>query len=257
MIARRAVVLLAVVLAACGADGDDAPSGAAGTNAAAAPTADDDPQADESPGRLPLERQDAIDAAVDVRAGGCGPRVGFGTGSVVAERTVVTAAHVVAGADSIELIDTEGTVVTGDVVVFDPDLDLAVVRTVAPVGTPLAPRPDDAERGEVGIVVLPRLVGDDMVVGVAEVEVLREANITTTDIYRDEPVERDGFEIEGSIDPGDSGAMVVLPGGGAGIVWARSNVNEQRAWAIDLPGVVLDGTAADLTVPVAVGPCIR
>ena len=92
---------------------------------------------------------------------------------------------------------------------------------------------------------------------VADVTVVREAVIRTTDIYREDPVRRDGFEVEASVDPGDSGAMVVLPGGGAGIVWARSNVNEHRAWAIDLPTDVLDGTAATLTAPVDLGPCVR
>ena len=83
-------------------------------------------------------------------------------------------------------------------------------------------------------------------------------NISTTDIYLDRDVVRPGFEIEGSIDPGDSGAMVTLPGGGAGIVWARSNRNVRRAWAIDLPVGLRDGSLLTGTrAPVDVGACIR
>jgi len=176
---------------------------------------------------------------------------------MIDDQMVVTAGHVVAGADSIEIIGTDGRRSAGDVVLFDPDLDLAVIRTESPVGSPLPLRPDDAAGGETGIAVLPRLTGEEMVVEVADVSVLRPANIRTTDIYLDEPVERDGFEIEGSIDPGDSGAMVVLPGGGVGIVWARSNIAERRAWAIDLPATLLAGQAAALSTPVGTGPCIR
>ena len=239
---RRWLLAGVLALAGCGDDGSDAPD-AAGNGS--------DPTTEAS------DRQAAIEAAVDVRTDGCGPRVGFGTGSVIAERVVVTAAHVVAGATDVELIATDGRRTGGEVVLFDPDLDLAVIRAGSPIGTPLAPRPGEAREGEVGIVVLPRLIDDEMLVEIADVTVLREAVIRTTDIYREESVRRDGYEVEGSIDPGDSGAMVVLPGGGAGIVWARSNVNERRAWAIDLPEDVLDGTAADLTTPVDTGPCTR
>ncbi len=170
---------------------------------------------------------------------------------------VVTAAHVVAGAESIEVVATDGRRADGEIVLFDPELDLAVIRTDVPVGEPLAARADAAEAGEIGIVVLPRMTQGDMLVEIADVTVVRKATIRTTDIYLDAKVERAGFEIEGSIDPGDSGAMVVLPGGGVGIVWARSNVDARRAWAIDLPAPLVDGRAAALTTAVDVGPCTR
>ncbi len=237
--------VVALAVPACGADGPDSP------------TADDEAPAPTDPAGDALDRDAARAAAVDVRADGCGPRVGFGTGSVFGEGLIATAAHVVAGAETVEVIAVDGTRVGGEVVLFDPDLDLAVILATAPVGVPLALRPDDAAAGETGIVVLPRLTDEGVAVEVSDVFVLREANIRTTDIYLDQPVERAGFEIEGSIDPGDSGAMVVLPGGGAGVVWARSNVNERRAWAIDLPAALLDGGAARLSAPVDVGPCIR
>ncbi|MGI9645238.1 MAG: trypsin-like peptidase domain-containing protein [Ilumatobacteraceae bacterium] len=244
MIGARHVLLVgALAIAGCGGDGPDSPDGADVTADTTVEPA--------------VERAAAIAAAIDVRSDGCGPRVGFGTGSVIAEDVVVTAAHVGAGATAVELIDSDGSSAAGVVVLFDPDLDLAVIRAESPIGTPLAPRPREAAEGEAGIVVLPRLAEDEMLVEVANITVVREAVIRTTDIYLEDPVRRDGFEVEGSVDPGDSGAMVVLPGGGAGIVWARSNVNERRAWAIDLPSDVLDGTAAGLTAPVDLGPCIR
>ena len=248
MTGRRTIGLAAallVVAGACGVDGPDAdqPNDAPVDVTTTAPPA--------------VDRSIAIAAAVDVRAAGCGPRIGFGTGTVVADGVVLTAAHVVAGADEIEVIDTSGTVAAGEVVLFDPDLDFAAIRTDSDVATPLPVREDDAETGELGIVVLPRRLDGTVDVEVVDVRVIRPANIRTTDIYLEQPVERPGFEIEGSIDPGDSGAMVVLPGGGAGIVWARSNVDLLRAWAIDLPDVAIDGRFEQLQQSVDVGPCIR
>lgn len=202
------------------------------------------------------------DAAIGVRADGCGPRIGLGTGSMIDERLAVTAAHVVAGSDFIELTDAAGETTTADVVSFDPDLDLAVLRVEQPIGEPLPLRVAEASVGEVGVVALPEHAADPVVIDIATVRVLRTVNIRTTDIYLDDPVERAGFEIEAEIDPGDSGAVVVLPGGGAGVIWARSNQREARAWAVDLPPELADpavwGVLSDPATPIAdVGGCIR
>lgn len=203
----------------------------------------------------------AHDAALDIRADGCGPRIGLGSGSMVDERLAVTAAHVVAGSDHIELRDAAGGSTNADVVSFDPDLDLAILRTDDPIGSPIRVRPE-ATVDEVGIVALPQRDVDPVEIDLVDLRVLRTVNIRTTDIYLDDPVERPGFEIEATIDPGDSGALVVLPGGGVGVVWARSNEREGRAWAVDLPPELADpGTRAELADPATpladVGACIR
>jgi hypothetical protein len=204
----------------------------------------------------------ARDAAIGVRADGCGPRTGLGTGSMIDERLAVTAAHVVAGSDLIELSSAAGETTAADVVSFDPDLDLAVLRVDEPIGEALPLRVAEARVGEVGVVALPQHTADPVAIDIATVRVLRTVNIRTTDIYLDDPVERAGFEIEAQIDPGDSGAVVVLPGGGAGVIWARSNQRDARAWAVDLPPELADpevrGRLADPATPLAdVGGCTR
>jgi S1-C subfamily serine protease len=180
---------------------------------------------------------------------------------MIGERLAVTAAHVVAGSDHIELVDVAGETTTADVVSFDPDLDLAVLRTEEPIGRPLPLRVDGARVDEAGVVALPRRTADAPEMEIVDVRVLRTVNIRTTDIYRDEPVERAGFEIEAEIDSGDSGAVVVLRGGGVGLVWARSNQREARAWAVDLPSELADpAVRAELSDPGAdvadVGDCV-
>ena len=208
-----------------------------------------------------LDSQAAIAAAIDVRVDGCGPRIGFGTGTVIDGGDIVTAAHVVAGSTSVEVIDRDGARAAAAVVLFDPDLDLAVLRPASAVGVPLTIRSMEARENEVGVLVRIRELDGVMEIEQIDVLVVREANIATTDIYLERAVVRDGFEIDSSVDTGDSGAMVVLPGGGAGIVWARSNRVDGHAWAIDLPAGVIDGTALAANAiaergPVDVGRCI-
>jgi hypothetical protein len=204
-----------------------------------------------------LDSQAAIAAAIDVRVDGCGPRIGFGTGTVIDGGDIVTAAHVVAGSTSVEVIDGNGARAPAEIVLFDPDLDLAVLRPASAIGVPLTIRSMEARQNEVGVLVRIREREGVMEIEQIDVRVIREANIATTDIYLDRKVVRDGFEIDSSVDTGDSGAMVVLPGGGAGVVWARSNRVDGHAWAIDLPAGVIDGTAltAELA-PVDVGQCV-
>ena len=243
---RRAWGLaLALLVVGCAAQGAADPASSA-ANSMPAPT---------------LDTPAAVAAAIDVRANGCGPRIGLGTGTVINGGDIVTAAHVVAGSTSVEVIDGNGARAAAAVVLFDPDLDLAVLRPASAVGAPLTIRSMEARENEVGVLVRIRELDGVMEIEQIDVRVIREANIATTDIYLDRKVVRDGFEIESSVDVGDSGAMVVLPGGGAGIVWARSNRVDGRAWATDLPAGVIDGTALTANAiaergPVDVGRCI-
>ena len=239
---RRAWGLaLALLVVGCAAQGAADPASSA-ANSMPVPT---------------LDTPAAVAAAVDVRANGCGPRISFGSGTVINEGDIVTAAHVVAGSTSVEVIDGNGARAPAEIVLFDPDLDLAVLRPASAVGAPLTIRTTEARQSEVGVLVRIREREGVMEIEQIDVRVIREANIATTDIYLERKVVRDGFEIESSVDVGDSGAMVVLPGGGAGVVWARSNRVDGRAWAIDLPTGVINGTAlAEELVPVDVGQCI-
>ena len=204
----------------------------------------------------PLDREAAVASAIDVRASGCGPRVRLGTGTAIPDGLILTAAHVLAGAEFVEVIDSTGTAAEASVVLFDPDLDVAVLRANSASGTAVQLRAEPAREDETGIVVLTRLTADTMEVEIIDVRVLRPVNILTTDIYLEQDVEREGFEVTAPIEPGDSGAMVHLPGGGVGIIWARSNENEGRAWAVNTPDILLDpDERMELHEPVDVGPC--
>ena len=230
---RRLVVALVasalLVATACGSDADQ--------------DADADPD---------LE---AIAAStVRVRADGCGPRTELGTGTSIPDGLVVTAAHVVAGADRIEIVDGSGAALAAEVVLFDPDLDVAALRPSTDISSSVVLRDEAGRQGEGGVV---GLMSADGTAEPVAVDVLQRVVIRTTDIHRDRPVERPGLRIDVSVEPGDSGAMVHLPGGGVGIVWSRSTTAEDQVWTVDLPIELLEAsTRRALVDDVDVGRCL-
>ena len=198
---------------------------------------------------------DAIASAVRVEAQGCGPRTRLGTGTTIDDGVVITAAHVVAGADRVSVVGADGRRATAEVVAFDPILDIAALLPATPVARPVVRRSTPVAADDVGVVVVARAddATNSVIMESVTVEVARTVMIRTTDIYLDADVERPGFEIEASIEPGDSGAMVHFPAGVAGVVWARSTIDPDRAWAVSLPPDLVTRRPAD--EPVDTGPC--
>lgn len=199
---------------------------------------------------------DALPAAISVRADGCNPSDDIGSGSMIDTDLAVTAAHVVAGATDVRVVGADGAQQSADVVMFDPELDLAVLRTARPIGAPLsvaAPAGTDDQ----GVIVTFRGTDDERRMVTSPVSVVRTVNIETTDIYLDGEITRAGFEVIADIEQGDSGAVVVLPGGIAGgMIWAKSTERDDRAWAIDLPAELGDaGVRRALVDPVDTGAC--
>ena len=88
-------------------------------------------------------------------------------------------------------------------------------------------------------------------------EGVQRVAIRTTDITLRNDVERPGLRVDVAVEPGDSGAMVHLPGGGVGIIWSRSTATAEQAWTVDVPPELIDAsTRRALIDPVDVGPCL-
>ena len=184
---------------------------------------------------------------------GCGPRTGFGTGTSIGDGVVVTAAHVVAGATRVEVIDGQGDASSAEVVWFDPALDVAALRPTSPPSASVPLRDARANEGDTGVIAT--WSADDSV-ELLEIDVVQRVRILTTDIYLDTEVERPGLRIAATIEPGDSGAMVHLPDGGVGIVWSRSTERADQAWTVDVPeALVRRELRSELVVPVDTGRC--
>jgi len=223
---------------------------AIGVLTAGAVAACDEPDGSPAAG---IDPESALASTVHVEAEGCGPRIRLGMGTTIADGLVVTAAHVVGGADRIDVVDNDGHRVRADAVMFDPDLDIAAIRPRPATAAPAILRRTPVGADDVGVVVVRDTDGGDEMLPVT---VLRTVTIRTTDIYRDGAVERPGFEIEAPIEPGDSGAMVHFADGAAGVVWARSTTRVDRAWAVTLPEELLEPNARRSLVDVIdTGPC--
>jgi S1-C subfamily serine protease len=170
-----------------------------------------------------------MEAAVALRVNACRPIVERGVGLLIGPGQVLTSAHLLAGATAIRVIGASGVTDDARVVAFDPVNDLAVVQVPASFGRyiPLADDPPDG--AFTGEVVLFR---QDHAV-VEPVEILRRVTINTDDIYRAAGTSRPGYELRARILPGDSGGVIVHGGQAVGVVWSRSRISDDRAWAID------------------------
>ena len=177
---------------------------------------------------------EATSAVVGLRVTGCRPHPELGSGALVHvpgvdEPLVLTAAHVVAGAEEITV--TRGdTTHAGTIVAFDPEMDLAYIAVDDAEGSPAWPVDSAAVAG--GDTGVAHVVRADVPAAVP-VTIERRVTIRTEDIYVEGETQRPGFELTADIDEGDSGGVVVIDGSVVGVVWARSRRADDRAYAID------------------------
>jgi S1-C subfamily serine protease len=171
---------------------------------------------------------DPPSGVVGLTVTGCSTGAAHGSGIVVAPGLVLTAAHVVKGADAIDVTNGARST-TASVVAFDPDMDLAYVRVDADLGASSSLAGRGVDRGEPGVAYVFR---DGHVVALP-VTVRRPVRIQTEDIYIEGETNRPGFELDADIESGDSGGPVMVDGEVVGVLWARSSKFERRAYAID------------------------
>jgi S1-C subfamily serine protease len=193
----------------------------------------------------------AAASTVKIEGSGCGG-VLDGSGFVAAPGLVVTNAHVVAGVRRPSVIDGAGRH-AATVVVFDPELDIAVLRASvsdAPLGfsTALAPR-------GTGGAVLGYPGGGPFTVGAAAV--LTEYPAIGRDIYDRGLVTREVYQLQAQVRPGNSGGPFVLADGTvAGVVFARSVTNSDVGYALAAAAVQARVVTAQATsAAISTGAC--
>lgn len=128
-----------------------------------------------------------------------------GTGFVIAPEQVMTNAHVVAGSSSTEVV-VDGQALPAQVVLYDPEVDLAVLH-VPSLGKP-ALRFDKTARpsGADAIVVGYPLNGPFTVV---PARISTEFNLRGPDIYQSSTVERGVYTLRAVVQPGNSGGPLL------------------------------------------------
>ena len=237
----------------CRAESIDGLRMLAGTLVALALVAGCSASSDNDPDKSVPTQADPLAAAVRVEALGCHDTATIGAGSFVANERVLTAAHVVAemaaraiGLREVRLAD--GRRAEAKVTAIDRSLDLALLDVEQPIA-PLAL--GSMAVGATGQYVVYR---NDAQVAL-QFRVLARNPIEVPDLDLLGSSTRDGYEISATIEPGDSGAVLVSRGVATAMVFARSAQDADRAWAVDIDEIrqLLQG---DRDVAVDTGACV-
>jgi S1-C subfamily serine protease len=196
----------------------------------------------------------AMASTVRVDAQGCGASF-TGAAFSVGGGYFVTNAHVVAGATRVTLRGAASTD-RGLVVLFDPDLDVAVIRAPGLLVPALDLAPAAPGRGTVGAALGYPNGGALTALPAA---VTARVRARGRDLYGDSVVIRDVLELRAAIEPGVSGGpFVLLDGTVGGIVFAESRSDETIGYALDPAAVaVAIGPGIGETTAAETGPCIR
>ena len=187
-------------------------------------------------------------SAVRLQSNACS-RIQSGSGFFVGEGLIATNAHVVAGSTRTEITTADGVEAVGEVVSFDPETDLALLRTdldraALPVAAPV--------RGDRGL-VLGFPGGGPFEPSPFEVGQLIQAR--GYDIYDNAVVDRAVLALAAQLEPGDSGSAVLRSDGSViGVAVAVAPDRPEVAYALnseELAALLDSGTGA----PVGTGPC--
>ena len=199
----------------------------------------------------------AVDAAASSTVQVIGPAcdvIQEGSGFVAADGYIVTNAHVVAGMDDAQVRSATGSW-DARTVLFDPDLDLAVLAVPQSPGPPLPFATQPLERGTPGAVLGYPQGGP---LDAHRAAVRRTIDAVGRDIYGGGEVERLVLELQTLVRPGNSGGPFVLPDGRVGgVVFAASSGDDDVGYAIaadEVDDVVR--SAVGRTGAVDTGPCI-
>lgn len=179
-----------------------------------------------------------------------------GTGFVVGFELVLTNAHVVAGGRAPEVVLRDGrSRLDAYPVLFDPELDIAILRVPGLAVPPVEMIWWLVDRGKVGAVV--GYPGGDPLTGV-RAAVRRSLEALGRDIYGEGTVQRHVYELQTQVRPGNSGGPFVMADGRvAGVVFANSTTDPGTGYAIASKEVVpLVERAEARLEEVSVGACV-
>ncbi|QBX55143.1 MarP family serine protease [Nocardioides seonyuensis] len=183
---------------------------------------------------------------------GCGGGV-EGSGFFYAPGRLMTNAHVVAGVTRPE-VEVGDSSVVAKVVVYDPDLDLAVLALDDTSQPHLRFDKTAKARDSVAIAGYPEDGPYDVKAG----RIRSEQRLRSPDIYGDGTVIREVLSLRGTILPGNSGGPVITSQGEvAGVVFAASVSDRSTGYALTADQVAAVAAAGvTSSAPVATGTCL-
>jgi S1-C subfamily serine protease len=180
-----------------------------------------------------------------------------GSGFVVAPGLVVTNAHVVAGSSNITEYDgVQSEPATP--VLFDPNYDLAVLRVPDLTIPPLLLDSQFVGRGTKAVVL--GFPGGVSQLNAQPAGVLLRFDPESPNIYDTASTQRQIYELQALVRPGNSGGPLVEPDGEViGVVFSRDSTNSEIGFALASPGVLQRVRLAEARPAgssVATGSCI-
>lgn len=147
-----------------------------------------------------------------------------GTGFVIGDGVVITNAHVVAGTDDVgvEVVDQRGRTdeLAGEVVLYDPAIDIAVLRVPELEAPALQFRPQPAGVGE-DVVILGYPLDGPFAATAGKVR--QTITLQGPDIYDDGEVSREVYTVRAVVRSGNSGGpMIDAAGQVVGVVFGAA-----------------------------------
>ncbi|KHL15100.1 colicin V production protein [Mumia flava] len=177
-----------------------------------------------------------------------------GSGFVFASDRVMTNAHVVAGVTQ-PYVTVRGQEYEATTVVYDPDLDVAVLRVIGLRARPLAFDPSGAPGDDAAVLGFPENGPFDA----RAARIRSEQRLRSRDIYGEQRATREVFSLRSLVRPGNSGGPVISSQGRVyGVVFAASVEDSSTGYALTADQVAEaaeDGRTA--MRPVSTGACAR
>lgn len=205
-------------------------------------------------GELDAAVQRVRASVVKIEGAGCGG-VSQGSGFVADKSLVVTNAHVIAGVAAPYVIDAAGRH-KAQVIWFDPDLDIAVLKANDLAGEPLVMSSGIAENGTHGAVIGYPGGGD---LAAHPATILDSFKAVGRDIYNQGKTERKVYSVKSTIEPGNSGGPVIDQNGVViGLVFAESTTYDEVGYALTTDKVIESlGLARDRSQTAKTGSCTQ
>ncbi|HUS26699.1 MAG TPA: MarP family serine protease [Nevskiaceae bacterium] len=203
-------------------------------------------------GELNSAVRDTQASVVKIEGRGCGGIV-EGSGFVARDGLVATNAHVVAGVIEPYVQDGNGTH-RASVMLFDPDLDLAILRTTNLKGQPLGIATQTVATGTPAV-ILGYPGGGNFNAGPAAI--MDSFVAVGRNIYNQGETSRSVYSVKGTVVPGNSGGPLVDKEGRViGLIFAQSTAYDQVGYALTMQRVSQGiAQASSVSHAVSTGDC--
>ncbi|MFI5781400.1 MarP family serine protease [Nocardia sp. NPDC051570] len=177
-----------------------------------------------------------------------------GSGFVVAPERIMTNAHVVAGTTTVQ-VDTARGPLDANVVLFDPNKDVAILE-VPGLQAPVIPLAPSAAKPSESAIVLGYPGGGKYTSAAARIR--ETLNLSGPNIYKNGTVTREVYTLRGQVRAGNSGGPLVDTDGEVlGVVFGAAVTDEDTGYVLTLKEVQSDLDAATRsTTPVPTGECV-